>query len=466
MSKRPEQRTPPAQSKSAPKPAPALRDSAAARPDASGSPTPPAELPAETGGGAFNWFLSQTVRHATHMRKHVWKLLCAQRDLLAPAAVDALTGAVRRMERACRATRDKKLLEAEMTYLENVANKWLRPYPNPAIRENVEVLLVAIAVAMAIRTFIAQPFKIPTGSMQPTLYGVTSVPDHTKLFESPETPFEIPNAFVRKLQFWWSGVGYTHVVATAPGQLEPVADVPKKFLLFNWSQSFTIGNQTYTVYFPPDRMLTRAGLIDRDTGRPIPRQFNAGDTVIKLKSFSGDHLFVDRLTYNFRRPKRGEIIVFETKNIPTMSDTEQGQFYIKRLVGLGGDKIQIGNDRHLIINGNRLDASTPRFEKVYSFDPTKPPEESQYSGHVNDTVKVLYGQYGRRGVARLFPTEDAVFTIPPDQYMVMGDNTLNSSDSRTWGSFPQQNVIGKNWCVYWPFGRQDDRPSRFGWGNR
>ena len=66
-----------------------------------------------------------------------------------------------------------------MEKLEKAANKWLKPYPHAAWRENVEVLLVALAVAMGIRTFFLQPFKIPTGSMQPTLYGVTSVPDYT-----------------------------------------------------------------------------------------------------------------------------------------------------------------------------------------------------------------------------------------------------------------------------------------------
>src|SRR5260370_19843105 len=65
----------------------------------------------------------------------------------------------------------------ELGNLEKAANKWLKPYPNAAWRENVEVLLVALAVAMAIRTFFIQPFKIPTGSMQPTLFGVASEPD-------------------------------------------------------------------------------------------------------------------------------------------------------------------------------------------------------------------------------------------------------------------------------------------------
>src|SRR6202040_3286089 len=87
------------------------------------------------------------------------------------------------LQAAISAGADNTGLEKQMEKLEEVANKWLKPYPNAAWRENVEVLLVALTVAMGIRTFFLQPFKIPTGSMQPTLFGVTSVPDFTRTME-------------------------------------------------------------------------------------------------------------------------------------------------------------------------------------------------------------------------------------------------------------------------------------------
>ena len=121
------------------------------------------------------------------------------------------------------------------------------------------------------------------------------------------------------------------------------------------------------------------------------------------------------------------------------------QFYIKRLVALGPERVQIGEDRHLIINGRRLDSSTPHFEKVYSFDPNDPARESHYSGHVDGHMPYFEGK------------PDGVF-LAKGEYMVMGDNTLNSLDSRYWGPFPAQAVIGKSFFVYWPFSE------RFGWG--
>jgi len=406
----------------------------------------------------LNWLLSNSVRHAGRLHKHVWRILSAQRDLLPPGSVSAVESALREMQATCAATRDPKRLEAQMAHLEAVANKWLKPYPHATLRENIEVLLVVLAVFLGIRTFIAQPFKIPTGSMQPTLYGVTSHPDWQAGPSEdlrPNPDFEIPNRLARFFSYWISGIAYDHVVCAAEGSIETQTDEPTRFLMFNLWQTFVVGGRSYKVWFPPERMLQRAGLV---YGNQVnPRVFKAGEDIIKLRSYAGDHLFVERITYNFRRPHRGEIIVFETKDIPEMNPRELGQFYIKRLVALGGEAVRIGDDRHLYINGQRLTKETPHFEKVYSFDPAQPPAESHYSGHVNGRI-FRYAVY--------FPDERTEYTVPPGHYMVMGDNTLNSSDSRFWGPFREENVIGRSCFVFWPFGWQEGRSSRWGWGTR
>src|SRR5438876_7673751 len=129
------------------------------------------------------WFISKKVRQATAMRKHVERLLNHQRDVLSPQAVEAVRTALTDIRKAVTENGEPEQLEKQMENLEKVANKWLKPYPNPAWRENIEVLLVALAVAMGIRTFFLQPFKIPTGSMQPTLFGVTSYPEFGRIPE-------------------------------------------------------------------------------------------------------------------------------------------------------------------------------------------------------------------------------------------------------------------------------------------
>ena len=183
--------------------------------------------------------------------------------------------------------------------------------------------------------------------------------------------------------------------------------------------------------------------------------YRKGEDIVKLMIRAGDHLFVDRMTYNFRQPKRGEIIVFETKGIPEdkrMTNLAHwsippDQFYIKRLVGLGGERVQIGDDRHLDHQRQaprRLDTAFRerlflRPQGATARQPLLGPRQFPYS-------------------YRCFQDNSATYTVSPNHYMVMGDNTMNSLDSRSWGEFPSTNVIGKSFFVYWPI------TDRFGLG--
>jgi len=391
----------------------------------------------------LRWLSSATVRQASAVTAHVEKLLNHQRDILSQQAVDAVRTACTDSKRVLAEASDKEAINAQMGKLETAANKWLKPYPNAAWRENIEVLLVALSVAMAIRTFFLQPFKIPTGSMQPTLFGVTS----ENLINDPSAT--IPTGWTR-VREWFAGVSYVRVVADEDGALESVSS-PVRFLIFNIKQTLVVGGRNYTIWLPPDYGAPPGGTLEYRAKLFIGHQFHKGEDIVKLKVIAGDHLFVDRVTYNFRPPRRGEIIVFETAGIPEDARERYGipgdQFYIKRLVGLGGERIQLGHDRHLIIDGRRLDSSAPHFEKVYSFNPNEHARDSQYSGHVDNPEMSPFFQGSPEGVV-----------IPKDHFMVMGDNTVNSLDSRFWGDFPSSNVIGRSFFIYWPI------TDRFGWG--
>src|SRR5262249_11626517 len=124
--------------------------------------------------------------------------------------------------------------------------------------------------------------------------------------------------------------------------------------------------------------------------------FHKGDEVLNMKIMSGDHLFIDRVSYNFRPPDRGDIVVFETRGIDRLPVDQQDTFYIKRLVGLGGDTLSLKEDfevegipeappglrvtfGHLVVNGKSLSAATPGFENLYSFsDPPAGAKVLQY----------------------------------------------------------------------------------------
>jgi signal peptidase I len=385
------------------------------------------------------------------MCKHVRKILNHQRDILAPNAIKEVESAIAETESVAKSNAEKATLAAQMEKLETAANKWLKPYPNATIRENVEVLLVALAVAMAVRTFFLQPFKIPTGSMQPTLFGVTS--------QNLAPDFKIPIG-LQRIKEWFQGTSYIHIVAPEDGEFEG-ATKPVRLAIFNIYQQVRFAGKTFPIWFPPD--YGSANLYDED-----PRQqsranvqrgqfFKKGEDVIKLRVNAGDHLFVDRVSYNFKAPERGEIVVFETHGITALNDMMPGQgdtFYIKRLVGLGGETIELQKDHDVLmpngmlapvgrvaINGTPLSSNTPHFENLYSFSGAN-------SNVLTYQENLYYGHALPPGARHLAIGQS--FPIPTNSIYVMGDNTMNSLDSRYWGAFPQSKVIGKSFFVYWP----------------
>jgi hypothetical protein len=120
------------------------------------------------------WFLSRRFRHAVEVRKHVWKIRCFQADALAPNALANIDDGIRAFDRLLISNPNDEAIANGLKELDVCAQKWLQPYANAAIRENVEVFLVAIGVAMAIRTFVPSRSKSPRARCSPRCSGCIS----------------------------------------------------------------------------------------------------------------------------------------------------------------------------------------------------------------------------------------------------------------------------------------------------
>ena len=138
---------------------------------------------------------------------------------------------------------------------------------------------------------------------------------------------------------------------------------------------------------------------------------------------SGDMVFVDRLTYHFRRPKIGEAIVFRTGHIPALTNDI---YYIKRLVGIPKDRLEIRSPI-LYRNGYPIDGSLA-FKN-------------------NHQTKGLYAGYQNAGLL----DEGMIHPIGVGHFFGLGDNSPHSYDSRFWGEIPERDVIGKALFVLHPF---------------
>ncbi len=136
---------------------------------------------------------------------------------------------------------------------------------------------------------------------------------------------------------------------------------------------------------------------------------------MRMTFLEGDRIFVDKVSYRFHPPERGDIIVFKYP-------LDKKKDFVKRLVGLPGDKIKIDAGK-LIVNGKEMD---------------NPPFSEHYYYNRNDW------QYGKEG---------QLIEVPEKSYFTLGDNSAQSSDSRYWGFVPEKNMVGKAFFIWWPLNR-------------
>jgi signal peptidase I len=336
-------------------------------------------------------------RHARHMRE----------DVASRFDLDALLEAERGLEAAWK-QRDPAVIERAVEGVGAKLDRVSPRRPQPRIRENVEIIAVALAVAMGFRTYFIQPFKIPTGSMQPTLFGVFPKPDAKK-----ELMDYFPLSVVRLVLF---GERYVEIRARASGAISLMGRTED-------SNVYLIGKARHKI---------RHGLQLYPLNSPIVRK---GQLLASGLVRQGDHIFVNKVLYNFRRPRRGDIFVFSTDHI---QDTRirKDTFYIKRLAGLPGETLAI-DPPHLVVNGEKI-------ESPYPFHRLAHETEKGYMGYQ------LPGSESA-GSATL-ATRDSRLALGPDEYLPLGDNTASSLDGRYFGAVKQQSIVGPAFMVYWPFG--------------
>ncbi len=354
----------------------------------------------------------QEARHARHMRE----------DITDPQMI----GRLRAQEQRVTAMARGKLqgdVEKEAHKLLDLAREVFPVRAHPKLRENLEVVLVAVAVAMGVRTYFVQPFRIPTGSMQPTLYGITVDPTGPVERQWHET---FPLSLVRLALL---GERYEEVRARVSGTVWEPQDAPDDHVQI----PVLTGPRGHGLLHRVRKVHPHEAFLEYLRVRPGD-EVSEGQVLARGRVRFGDHILVNRMAYNFRRPRRGDIFVFSTREV-RHSRIDPDHFYIKRLVGLPGERVQI-RPPELVVDGEPVRA--PAYFRRQA-------ERDGFAG-----FRLVDRHPERRIEAILFDPEDTV-DLGPEEYLAMGDNTESSLDGRYFGGVHRDAILGPAFGVYWPF---------------
>ena len=343
-------------------------------------------------------------------------------------------------------------------------------YPKSALVENVEFFLVAAIVILGIRTYFVQPFKIPTNSMWPTYNGMTP-----EIFAKPAEEPGVAAEAVRAVAF---GAWPHRLDAAADGEvLVPIGGSENRGLTHcrivpgkSWlvlptklrEYTLLVGDQPTRVRVPLDfdfdwviasafflksdsynqrKLITaierklQAGefetrIVDGERVRCIRTglRVKRGERILSFDELTGDQLFVDRMSYHFVRPEVGSGFVFRTGHIPSLVEEYGDQYFVKRLVGVPGDTLEV-KGTGLVRNGAPITGAD-------TFD-ANAHQRGKYPGYV--------------AMGLLAP--GAKVEVGAQKFFAMGDNSPNSQDGRYWGTVPGKDVVGRPIFVYFPFTR-------------
>lgn len=327
-----------------------------------------------------------------------------------------------------------------LTQLVSVHCEPMPGFKRNAVAELAESFFVIMVVFLGIRTYYAQPFRIPTGSMQPTLNGIILHP----VDEVPSLPARLWDAVTL-------GSSYVEAVADSPKRLVNITD-GQKWVLFAETTLHFDDNTTVTVPSASGAViqyLMEQGKITRSLTGMRLGSYRAGETIIRARVDAGDMVIVNRVAYNFRHPRRGETFVFDTRGINTsqsrssapLADQQKATHYIKRLCGVPGDSLFVQTP-NLLINGKPgEEAGIDRVQR------REAPYNSTGYQSISHTL-VPSAWLSDRGPVLL---KDAGVPFTLREYAALGDNTVNSLDSRYWGPVHQFNIVGPAAFTLWPF---------------
>lgn len=401
--------------------------------------------------------------HALLRMSH--KVYAYRRDILSPNQRTSLCEQDAHLKSILKTHNESEIKKAYSALDQTLKTCGGKIYPVSFWSENIEMFLVAAILAIGIRTFFFQPFKIPTNSMYPTYAGMTP---YVYSISSKPPPF------LHKLGLTITqGASHFELTSTHSGQVsipiftpgDPISGLgrvkfrqvkARKWLgllpTINREYTLLVDNHPVTIEVPFDFSLDE---VIRQTYFPeyksideaieeqrylLHRTFNPtlqtnthlkpNQPVLQFAILSGDMLFVNRFIYHFKGPQIGDAIIFPTRNIPGLQAPDgrilEDKYYIKRLVGLPGDQLSIIPP--VLYRNNKAITGAPAF---------------------NLNAEEIGSYKGYAAIRRLAPGKTE--TIPKNQAYAMGDNSYHSGDSRFWGPLSQDQIIGRASFIFYPF---------------